>query len=431
MNKDQFQNIYINYTPKEYPHETIESVYKCCVKDDVKNQAISKANQHIKLSKADAICDVKDFFNVLKRVYSGYDFFLGDEKSDELENQIINKIKKRFFPKITNSLLFDFIYSAINPYITDTHFSMYVFNKERFFRKLWIAYVSDIIVKKENESYRVVNQNDYFEADTLFNKAEIQDFLLPTLFISDDFNKNDEFFLLGIFSNNPNPVTEISLKNKTVPYHRIKSDLYEQKEDSHYVENEDYVIANHKTYSLGWNEALINQYFEDGCKYKNKKYIVLNVAGNTGGSSDYPENFYKGFNGLSETFFKGAYLKIEDCVKEYELKNCDDSDAEKGTYEGNLFVIMNKKTASSAEMAVSPAFGVKNKVFVGSATSGCCNFGELAMYQLQNSGIIFFNGHKVFHHDLFDECRGFLPDYWLDTENPVEFIENYIKRIEE
>ena len=98
-------------------------------------------------------------------------------------------------------------------------------------------------------------------------------------------------------------------------------------------------------------------------------------------------------------------------------------------YNGKLFVVTNKRVASSAEMAVSPAFNIKNAILVGSATSGCSNFGECLMFQLLHSGIMLFCGHKVFYHDKFDEGKGFLPDYWIDDENPLAVVEEYIHKM--
>ena len=48
------------------------------------------------------------------------------------------------------------------------------------------------------------------------------------------------------------------------------------------------------------------------------------------------------------------------------------------------------------------------------------------LYQLPNSKILFSFGCKVFFHEAFEEGEGFLPDYWIDDENPVKVVERYI-----
>lgn len=75
------------------------------------------------------------------------------------------------------------------------------------------------------------------------------------------------------------------------------------------------------------------------------------------------------------------------------------------------------------------ARNVKNACFVGSATAGCGQFGDNVTYELDNSKIRFRMGYKVFNMDGFDEGKGLLPDYWLDSENPVEDVIEYTKSI--
>ena len=87
---------------------------------------------------------------------------------------------------------------------------------------------------------------------------------------------------------------------------------------------------------------------------------------------------------------------------------------------------MNKATASSAEMGVSQALHMKNSVLVGGGTYGRGTFGECLFYQLPHSNITFACGIKAFYHESFEEGRGFVPDYWIDAENPVSVVEQYI-----
>ena len=114
-----------------------------------------------------------------------------------------------------------------------------------------------------------------------------------------------------------------------------------------------------------------------------------------------------------------------DGVKNYSVETMENNDFQ-GTYEGTLYVVMNKATASSAEMGVSPALHMKNSVLVGSGTYGCSTFGQCLLYQLPHSGIVFSYGIKAFFHDSFEEGKGFLPDYWIDDEDPVSVVEQYI-----
>lgn len=46
-----------------------------------------------------------------------------------------------------------------------------------------------------------------------------------------------------------------------------------------------------------------------------------------------------------------------------------------------------------------------------------------------HSGIMLFCGHKVFHNDKFDEGKGFIPDYWIDDENSLGVVEEYVRKM--
>lgn len=99
----------------------------------------------------------------------------------------------------------------------------------------------------------------------------------------------------------------------------------------------------------------------------------------------------------------------------------------KGHYDGQLFVVMNKATASSAENGLGTARQVPGTVFVGSPSRGCGTFGDCCMYSLPNSKIAFRFGYKILHYDDCEEGRGFLPDYWIDDEDPVRVVEEYLR----
>ena len=90
-------------------------------------------------------------------------------------------------------------------------------------------------------------------------------------------------------------------------------------------------------------------------------------------------------------------------------------------------MLQNKQTASSGEAAVMYARSVKNAVFVGSATMGCGQFGDLMKWTLPHSGVTFAMGYKVFHMEGFEEGRGLLPDLWLDSDRPWDELCAWIR----
>lgn len=428
MERSRFEEIYINYGERRYPKETAESVKRCHVPYEQKQQAGEAAAVLRKVTKKNAIADVQDFFNCLKRSYCGYDYFFTDENCEKIQKTVTNKIK--WWPRrITNRKLCHILFTELNKYIVDSHFELYTCGRSVFFRKKYYAYVTDIVLSKVNDGYEVVKETDGFSKGRRLSEKDVQGLLMPTIYVGDGSNINDAYFLLGKYS--LETVTELTLCNKKIKAHRILSDSAEQSGEERLIKKDGYCIVNHASYGMPWNdEALLEEYYQDGLTCAKRDAVILNLAGNGGGCSCYPEKFYEGLCKSGENGFIGAHLPFpEDItgdVKKYEYYYPDENVY--ADYDGDLYVVMNKESASSAEMGISPAFYLKNAVCVGSASYGCGTFGNCALFQLPNSKIIFSYGHRLFYHEKFEEGKGFMPDYWIDDANPVLVVEQYINK---
>ncbi len=431
MNKKQFEKIYENYGERTYPPETAESVRRCHIPYERKDTAYQDAGSLRKLTKQQATADVIDFFNCLKRTYCGYDYFFTDEKCDEIQKTILRNITHRL-GKISNKTLSSLLFRELYPILNDCHFNMYVCERERFFRKNYIAYVTDIVLRKAGDIYEIVNENPNVPKGSFFTENEVREFLLPTLYVGENCDVEDEYYLLGKYS--VAKVNALSINGKKLKTHRILCDSVTQTGADRILQKNGYVIVNHSSYGMPWNnEDLLREYYNDGCNCAKSDAVILNLAGNGGGSSFYPERFYKGLNGHSNDGLYGAFLpfptELSDKVKSYQMHYPDEHDV--STYRGTLYVVMNKATASSAEMGVSPSYFVKNAVRIGSGTFGCTTFGNCFFYQLPHSKICLLYGSRLFYYENFEEGKGFLPDYWIDDTNPVRVVEEYIKRKKE
>ncbi len=427
MNRKQFKEIYENYGERNYPPETADSVRRCYVPYEKQEQAYNDAIPVRKLTKQQAVADVIDFFNCLKRTYSGYDYFFTDETCDNIQDTILRKIKSRF-GKISNKTLSFYLFQELHPILNDNHFHLYACRRMRFFQKNYIAYVTDIVLRKVGNIYEIVNENRDIPKGAFFTENEVREFLLPTLYVGENSNVADEYYLLGKYS--ATRVSALSINGKRLKTHRILSDSATQADENRILRKNGYVIVNHKSYGMPWNEDLIQEYYKDGCNCSESNAVILNLTGNGGGSSDYPERFYEGLNGTNEDGLCGAYLpsptELPDEVKSYRMRYPDEIISP--TYNGTLYVVMNNATASSAEMGVSPSYYVKNAVRIGSGTLGCGTFGNCIAFHLPNSKICFRYGHRLFYYENFEEGKGFLPDYWIDDTDPVGVVEEYIKR---
>lgn len=427
MDKKQFETIYENYGERNYPPETADSVRKCHVPYEKQEQAYSDSIPVKRLTKQQATADVVDFFNCLKRTYSGYDYFFTDETCDKIQKNILRKVNSKF-GKISNKTLFFTLFKELSPILNDNHFYLHTCRRRRFFQKNHIAYVTDIVLRKVGNIYEIVNENRDIPKGAFFTEDEVQDFLLPTLYAGEGCNVDDEYFLLGKYS--AERVCTLSVNGKKLKTHRILSDFATQTGEDRVLDKNEYVIVNHNSYEMPWNEELLQAYYKDGSNCSKKDTVILNLAGNCGGNSSYPERFYEGLNTSNEDGVCAAHLpfptELPDEVKSYRM--CYPDKNITPTYNGTLYVVMNKATSSSAEMGVSPSYYVKNAVRVGSGTFGCTTFGSCITFQLPNSKIIFRYGNRLFYYENFEEGKGFLPDYWIDDTNPVGVVEEYLKR---
>lgn len=427
MSKKHFETIYENYGERTYPKETADSVLRCYISYEEKARAIQAAASLKGLTKQEAMSDVIDFFNCLKRCYCGYDYFFTDELCEQIQKSLSRKIK--LCPgKIRNIRLCYYIYQELVDILNDSHFEMYLNKQSRFFRKSYFAYVTDLLLRKSEDRYEIINANPYFPKGHSFSEDEIREFLLPTLYVGEDSPIDDKYFLLGKYS--LTEIAELPLQGKNIKTHRILSDTANQNGECRIVSKDGYCIVNHDSYGMPWNETLLQIYYNDGRDCSKSNAVILNLAGNSGGCSDYPQMFYTGLNGNGENGFYGAYLPsppdLPEETKHYSMDYPADNIP--STYDGALYVVMNKATGSSAEMGVSSSYYVKNAIRVGSASAGCGTFGNVIMFQLPHSKILFCFGHRLFYHEKFEEGKGFLPDYWIDEADPVRVVEEYIKK---
>lgn len=427
MNRQEFDRIYVQNQTHEYPNRTVESALKCIKAPEQRNQVIEIADKRIRLSRRQAMEDVQVFFDCLKRCYSGYDFFFSDEHCERIQAKLEKKLQQKLFG-IKNSKLCSWICEELKDQINDSHFTVYVCGREWRFVKKHIAYVTDLVVRKTKEElYEVIRGNDSFPQGYQFGEKDLEQYLLPTMIVGEGIKKQDKCYLLGKYTTDE--ISGIEIAGKWVQTHRIRSDKPVESGEQRLIYKENYVIVNHKTYNMPYDEELTWEYREEGVKCSKEKCVILNLTENGGGSSVYATSFYDGLCGLNDTFFIEAALpnpwELKDSVKRYEVETMENNNFQ-GSYDGTLYVVMNKTTASSAEMGVSPALHRKNSVLVGGGTYGCSTFGQCLFYQLPNSGIAFSYGIKAFFHESFEEGKGFLPDYWIDDEDPVSVVEQYI-----
>ena len=123
-----------------------------------------------------------------------------------------------------------------------------------------------------------------------------------------------------------------------------------------------------------------------------------------------------------------AHRELDSAMRErgmfYDLDRRSPKVFGEGTFDGRLLVVTDRRCASACETAVLLARQVPGAVIVGENTGGVMKVGEMRRYRLPNSRVGVSLGHQS-HEDPFGEFReslGFVPDVWLDGNDPDQAI---------
>lgn len=427
MNSNVFKRIYGDYETVEFKDEDIniiKTIYK-----NMNFEAAMQLCELVDISLDDAILDVEELFITLKYCYSGYEYFNQFVNFSDIKYNIINELKELNVNLIGTNQLASIITKYLEKNIIDGHFSFVTKDQVFPVYKPYLAYVTSIIVEECDDDYKVIKGNKKLPLGTIISKNFLEDKLLPTLTILS--NKN--CYLIGVYSNIK--VETITIDNIKLNAHILNADKYERNFPNYiykFNEHKTYNLLQSKKYNIYENkEEYLKKFHEFGVKSKMKKVVIFDIAGNRGGWSAYPEEFIKGLNEYSHwktdvAIIKNDIFGNEKNKKNYEILYGEDYDRSKGTFEGTLYVVINKKTSSSGEAAAAHAKSCRNVVFVGSASAGIGLFGDIKSYLLTRSKIYVSIPYKVYFESK-KEGKGFLPNYWIDSKNPTKYLEKWLK----
>ena len=204
------------------------------------------------------------------------------------------------------------------------------------------------------------------------------------------------------------------------------------------------------------NEELL-EFAESGADLSETACFIVDLMGNSGGSSVYGGDFIAGLNGIAQWRMYHAVLCSPATLGSYTSISINGStspeieesasrmqhflelmrerpvrtwlhvshelpDRQMGEYEGSAVFLVDRGVASSGEALLDYSKSVPGAVVVGENTAGIGTFGEVRHYWLPNSNISLLLPCKLFLAPDFEEGVGYLPDYWLDSPEPVSEI---------
>lgn len=117
-------------------------------------------------------------------------------------------------------------------------------------------------------------------------------------------------------------------------------------------------------------------------------------------------------------------------AKDYQ---CELDDFPEPDFKGTVYVLLNSRTISAAELGTAMAFMLQDKgidvKLVGENSCGGVKYVSLWDYYLPNSGIYLYIPAQVGLAPIFDqipqfkgEGKGFYPDYWASSENLLDTL---------
>jgi hypothetical protein len=206
----------------------------------------------------------------------------------------------------------------------------------------------------------------------------------------------------------------------------------------------------------------MKKFMNSGKELKEERKILINIMFNGGGSSLFPQTFIQNLNGVMQWETHWAILKSPPIVEyfaKYDLSSMPDispdfknlilsnreeladyrsSPSKKweftsthnenmsGSYTGTLIILTNRSVHSAGEAFVGASQSIKNRIVIGENTGGVAQFSSACGYYLPNSRFIANLPRHFILIPGLEECIGYLPDYWLNTTEPVKEVMDWL-----
>lgn len=207
----------------------------------------------------------------------------------------------------------------------------------------------------------------------------------------------------------------------------------------------------------------IEDFIKDSRKMRYKDKLIIDLRNNIGGSIASLEDWYRGFTGqrLKQDMIQvGLYTNTSIALSKNKFETKENEKEEVKTkcievisqYEDEdyfpgwspimvedhkpvnnnveVFILLDKSTASAAEFFAYYLRKLDNVTLVGTNTNGCILTGNCNSAYLPNSHIPLHISHKIYMNTDFTNIDGIglLPDLWVKPEQTLDRIVKYINK---
>jgi hypothetical protein len=399
------------------------------------------------------------FEYLLSTSYSGFDYW--EYKGIDFKSYFANL--KNFISKKDTVLTSEFEdeLSKILKQIYDGHIALIGSGYNWAYRHKSVYYCDILVEKRDTSVYEVIDsQIDMVKVGDLFTQKHRDNYLFRTLSATGKYH-----YLIGVFSFDAVSSRNLSFNDKTIqiPFHKSRL-IHAKFDDSKpfYIERKNNIPIVRVTSFADGLYPEMKKFMELGYNLKNEDKIIVNLFYNGGGSSVFPQGFIQNLNGKIQWETHWAILKspaITEYYAKYDLSSMPNISPEfrnlivhhknlyknyrrsplktwefdftdklkqSGSYTGTLILLTNRRVLSAGEGMVGASQSVENRIIIGENTGGSAQFSSTCGYYLPNSKFIAHLPRQLILIPGLEECVGYLPDYWLDTMEPMKEVINWL-----
>ena len=423
-----------------------------------RNPASDQITAPDSLSTTEALEDIEMLEYLWKTSYSGYEYW--KYQGVDFEAYITSlKSWARQSPKM-KTLEFEARATAILKEIYDGHISFIGAGYYGAYHHKAVYFTDILVEEMASGEFQVIgSQNDMVSIGAVFTQTEKATYLFPTLA-----PPGKKQFLVGLFTFTPQRSIELSFDNEMleIPLHRNRLLLARFDDPSpYYLERINGIPIIRITGFADASQQYMQDFMQSGYDLQKEDLIIINLFNNGGGSSIYPQTFLTNLNGpvqweihwaeLTSPAIAEYYLNYEvgpsttpatkhlvsRYARQYEKLQSfptkswtfdrDENRQVEGKFSGKLILMTNRRVLSAGENLVGASASLKNRITMGENTGGSAQFSSTCAYVLPHSRLILNLPRQLILIPGLEECVGYLPDYWLDTHDPMEKILKWLK----
>jgi hypothetical protein len=446
--------------PEEYKNYIPKNSVPVSYKEIIPFHGGNKLKIPAFITKEQAMEDIDMFEYLFSTSYAGYEYWESkgiNFKSffDEMRNYISDK-------DTISTYDFEHELSKIFRQIFDGHIALIGDIYNWAYRHKAVYYCDVLVEKSKDGLLKVIDtRNDSVKVGDLFTQNDAADYLFKTLSAA-----GKEHFFIGKISPDNVSSVKLSFNNREIeiPFHKSRL-MYSRFDDPKpfYINRIKDIPVLRITSSADNLYPEMKKFTEAGKELKNEKILIINLFYNGGGSSEFPQTFMRNLNGNSDWEINWAMLtspaiteyfykydlssmpavsprfrnwieananKFENyrsnSVKDWEFGSANER-SKSGNYEGTLIFLTNRRILSAGEGMIGASQSVKNRIIIGENTGGVAQFSDICEYYLPNSKFIAKLPRQFLIIPGLEECVGYLPDYWLDTNEPLEEVMTWLQ----